>query len=180
MGPWREQRLRLSLAPGKELPGTRLNKRVLLIPAFADHQVYMNTAEIMARTIEAPLQCPAVVGGPSAQRGRAVLKQAHPAVRAEQEQFPNVSFGRRHPDDHPYFGLPCIKKYPHIGNALTVWDSGPMTNADGSLNPNGSAPPPLDNRPMATGYGADPHGHPRNEAKNMDMKAAFLKKRCVD
>lgn len=165
-----------SLAPGRELPGTRTNKRVLLIPAFADHQVYMNTAEIMARTIEAPLQCPAVVGGPSAQRGRAVLKQAHPAVRAEQEQFPTVSFGRRHPDDHPYFGLPCIKKYPHAGNALTVWDSGPMTNADGSANPNGSAPPPLDNRPMTTGYGADPHGHPRNEEKNMDMKAAFLRK----
>ena len=51
-----------------------------------------------------------------------------------------------------------------------------MTNADGSANPNGSAPPPLDNRPMTTGYGADPHGHPRNEEKNMDMKAAFLRK----
>ncbi|HEX4878393.1 MAG TPA: hypothetical protein VFV39_00980, partial [Limnobacter sp.] len=163
-----------SLAPGRALPGTKPNKRVLLIPAFADHQVYMNTAEIMARTIQAPLQCPAVVGGPSAQRGPAVLKQVHPAVRAEQQQFPLVSFGRRHPDDHPYFGLPCIRKYPHTGNALTVWDSGPRTNADGSENPNGSAPPPLDNRPMADGYGADSHGHPRNEEKNMDMKSAFL------
>lgn len=164
-----------SLAPGRELPGTRNNKRILLIPALADHQVSMVTAEVMARTIEASLQCPAVVGGPSTQRGRAVLKQAHPAVRAEREQFPEVSFGRRHPDDHPYFGLPCINQYPHSGNALTVWDSGPMTNSDGSINSNGSAPPPADNRPMTTGYGADPHSHPRNEEKNMLMKSEFLK-----
>lgn len=163
-----------SLAPGKALPGTKPDKRVMLIPAFADHQVYMNTAEIMARTIEAPLQCPAVVRGRDAQRGPAVMPKPHPAVVAEQEQFPNRSFGRRHPDEHPYFGLPCIPSYPFVGNALTVWDSGPMTNADGSPNPSGSAPPPLDNRPMADGYGADPHGHPRSEARNMDLKSQFL------
>ncbi|MCQ8896445.1 hypothetical protein NQT62_08375 [Limnobacter humi] len=164
-----------SLAPGQALAGTKPNKRVLLLPAFGDHQVTMTSAEIMARTIEAPVHCPAVVGGPSVQRGLAVLKEVHPAVVAEKEQFPLVSFGRRHPDDHPYFGLPCVPKYPFKGNGLTVWDSGPMVKADGSPSPSGNAPPPIENRPPASGYGADPHGHPRGELLNMDMKSAFLK-----
>jgi hypothetical protein len=150
-----------SLAPGKNLPGTP-PKRLLLTPAFGDHQVAMVSAEVMARTIGARLHCPAVVGGSSPQRSPAVQPGVHPAVSAEAAAHPEISFNRRHPDDEPYYGLECIAQYPHAGNALVVWDSGPTTTADGSPSDVGVAPPPINNTPPRPELGYGPiHTHSR-------------------
>ncbi|TXI82544.1 MAG: hypothetical protein E6Q40_12255 [Cupriavidus sp.] len=153
-------------------------KRVLLTPAFGDHQVSMYTAEVMARTIGAKVHCYAVVSGSDAQKGPAVKPGANPAVLAEQAARPDISFGRRHPDDKPYDGIPCIDgESPYVGNALSVWDSGPIVNADGSSNPNGVAPPPVNNTPPRPelGYGADPHEFPRSTFADRATKSDFLK-----
>ena len=154
-------------------------KRILLTPAFGDHQVSMYTAEVMARTIGARLHCPAVVAGPDAQRGAAVQPGAHPAVVAEARARPDISHGRRHPDDEPYYGIACIPPngYPYAGSALSVWDSGPIVRADGSPSPNGVAPPPVENRPPRPdlGYGADPHEFPRSTFEDRKMKSDFLR-----
>ncbi|MES2885555.1 MAG: Calx-beta domain-containing protein [Pseudomonadota bacterium] len=170
------------LRPGNPLPNTP-EKRTMLHPAFGDHQVSMTTAEVMARTMGAELKCPAVVGGSSAQRGPAVLPGVHPAVSKEAQLFPLISFNRRHHDDEPYFAIPCISSYPHKGNALVVWDSGPVVKEDGSpRNDNnggasGVATPPLDNRPPRPeeGYGGDPHEFPRSTAESRQMKDAFYR-----
>jgi hypothetical protein len=153
-------------------------KRVLLTPAFGDHQVSMYTAEVMARTIGAQVRCPAVVAGSNAQRGNAVQPGAHPAVLAEAIARPDISHGRRHPDDEPYYGIPCIAAYPYAGSALAVWDSGPIVKADGSPSATGVAPPPIDNRPPRPdqGYGADPHEFPRSTFEDRRMKSEFLKR----
>ncbi len=148
-------------------------KRVLLHPAFGDHQVSMTTAEVAARTIGAKVHCPAVVGGSRAQRGPAVLPGVHPLVEMEPE---GLNIHRRHPDDEPYYGIPCMS-YPHNGSALVVWDSGPLMKADGTSNPDGVATPPIDNRPPRPelGYGADPHSFPRKDPHAQDQKGAFLR-----
>jgi hypothetical protein len=152
-------------------------KRVLLSPAFGDHQVSMYTAEVMARTIGAKVHCYAVVSGSSAQQGPAVKPGANPAVVAEATARPDIRFGRRHPDDKPYDGIPCIDADSYSGNALSVWDSGPIVKADGSPNSYGVAPPPTTNTPPRPelGYGADPHEFPRSTAANRAMKSDFLK-----
>lgn len=153
-------------------------KRVLLTPAFGDHQVSMYTAEVMARTIGAKVHCYAVIAGSSPQQGPAVQPGAHPAVLAEQAARPDISFGRRHPDDKPYDGIPCVDgEPPYVGNMLSVWDSGPIVHADGSANPYGVAPPPTGNTPPRPelGYGADPHEFPRSTFADRATKSDFLK-----
>lgn len=153
-------------------------KRVLLTPAFGDHQVSMYTAEVMARTIGAKVHCYTVVSGSSAQQGPAVKPGANPAVLAEAAARPDISLGRRHPDDKPYDGIPCIDpESSYNGNALTVWDSGPLVKADGSPNPYGVAPPPTNNTPPRPelGYGADPHEFPRSTFADRATKSDFLK-----
>jgi hypothetical protein len=147
-------------------------KRVLLHPSFGDHQVSMYTAEVMARTVGAGVHCPAVVAGTDPQRGPAVLPGPHPLVGNDP-----LDHDRRHPDDEPYFGIPCIAAYPFSGNALAVWDSGPTKNPDGSTRPDGVAPPPTDNTPPrpSLGYGADPHSFPRTTFEARRQKAEFLK-----
>lgn len=170
------------LRAGNALPNTP-EKRVMLHPAFGDHQVSMTTAEVMARTMGASLKCPAVVGGSSVQRGPAVQPGVHPAVSKEAQLFPLISFNRRHHDDEPYYGIPCISAYPHTGNALVVWDSGPLVREDGSpRNDNGTsasgvATPPIDNRPPRPeeGYGGDPHEFPRSTLESRQMKDAFYR-----
>ncbi len=153
-------------------------KRILLTPAFGDHQVSMYTAEVMARTIGAKVHCYAVVSGPSAQQGPAVQPGANPAVVAEAAARPDISLGRRHPDDKPYDGIPCIDaESSYSGNALSVWDSGPLVHADGTPNPYGVAPPPTNNTPPRPelGYGADPHEFPRSTFADRATKSDFLK-----
>ena len=170
------------LRAGNALPRTP-EKRTMLHPAFGDHQVAMTSAEVEARTMGASLKCPAVVGGKSPQRGPAVLPVAHPAVTKEAELFPLISFNRRHHDDEPYYGIPCITSYPHAGNALVVWDSGPVVKEDGMpRNDNGGgasgvATPPVDNRPPRPeqGYGGDPHEFPRSTRESRQMKDAFYR-----
>lgn len=158
------------------LPNTT-PKRVLLHVAYGDHQVSMTTAEVQARTIGASILCPAVVGGPSPQRGDKVQRSVNPAVASETAAFPELSFGRRHPDDEPYYGIPCIKSYPHRGSALVIWDGGPLNNADGSPNESGVAPPPVTNTPPRPdlGYGVDPHSFPRSTPAARVQKSEFLK-----
>lgn len=148
-------------------------KRVLLHPAFGDHQVTMWSAEVMARSIGASVHCPAVVGGPSVQRGEKVLKSANPAVIAEGD----LAKGRRHPDDEPYYGIPCLSDDNAKGSAIVVWDGGPTVKADGSPNEFGVAPPPTDNTPPRPelGYGADPHSFPRTTPAARLQKSEFLK-----
>ena len=170
------------LRAGNALPNTP-EKRTMLHVAYGDHQVSMTSAEVEARTMGASLKCPAVVGGSSPQRGPAVRPGVHPAVTKESELFPLISFNRRHHDDEPYFGIPCIQSYPHAGNALIIWDSGPLVREDGSpRNDNngglsGVATPPIDNRPPRPelGYGADPHEYPRSTAASRQMKDALYR-----
>ena len=160
-------------------------KRVLLHPAFGDHQVTMTSAEVMARSIGASLHCPAVVGGTEKQRGPAVQPGANLSVIAEMLAFPEISFGRRHHDDEPYYGIPCMTS-PHKGSALVVWDSGPLVREDGSPRNDhdasgerlsGVATPPVTNTPPRPelGYGADPHEYPRSTAEGRLQKSEFLK-----
>ncbi|WP_154662651.1 hypothetical protein [Solimonas flava] len=158
------------------LPGAPA-KRVLLHVAFGDHQVSMWTAEVEARTIGARIHCPAVVGGPDPQSGDKVQAGANPAVTAEMAAAPTLSFGRRHPDDAPYYGLDCLGAGRNGGSAIIVWDSGPTVHADGSPAENGVAPPPIDNRPPRPdlGYGADPHSFPRSTVAARLQKSEFLK-----
>lgn len=159
-------------------------KPILLHPAFGDHQVTMWSAEVMARTIGAQLKCPAVVrGAETSQRGPALFPGVNPSVTAEALAAPTISFNRRHPDDEPYYGIPCINTYPHNGNALVVWDSGPLVHADGSPRNDdggelsGVAPPPISNTPPRPelGYGADPHEYPRSTHESRLMKDAFYR-----
>ncbi|TJY64722.1 hypothetical protein E4T66_00280 [Sinimarinibacterium sp. CAU 1509] len=154
------------------LPNTP-SKRVLLHPAFGDHQVSMWTAEVAARTIGAKIHCPAVVGGSSPQRGEKVLAGAHPQVEAEPEA---VNIHRRHPDDEPYYGIDCMGE-THDGSAIVVWDRGPTANLDGSPREDGVAPPPISNTPPRPdlGYGGDPHSDPRKDVNARVQKSEFLK-----
>jgi len=168
-----------SLAPGRNLPGAT-PKRVLLHPAFGDHQVTMTSAEVMARTIGAGLHCPAVARGKAPQRGAAVYRIINAAIGLDP-----LDFDRRHHDDEPYFGIPCLR-HPHRGNALVVWDSGPTLRADGTPRNDhdssgerlsGVAPPPVTNTPPRPelGYGADPHEYPRSTAASRQQKDAFFR-----
>jgi len=167
-----------TLAPGNNLPGVP-PKRVMLHPGFGDHQVTMWTAEVMARTIEAGVHCPAVVRGPRAQRGPAVAASVHPDVQGEADYLTGIGAMlrtphplSRHPDDEPYVGMPCLAP-GHEGNALVVWDRGPRTAA----RDDGVVPPPTDNTPPRPelGYGGDPHGDPRNEVLARTQKSEWLK-----
>lgn len=168
-----------SLAAGKNLPGAT-PKRVLLHPAFGDHQVTMTTAEVMARTIGAGVHCPAVARGSSPQRGRGVYELVNAAIGLDP-----LDLNRRHPDDEPYYAIPCLTN-PHVGNALVVWDSGPTLRADGTPRNDaddsgeklsGVAPPPVTNTPPRPelGYGADPHEYPRSTAASRQQKDAFYR-----
>lgn len=167
-----------TLAPGQNLPGTP-SKRVLLHPGFSDHQVSMTTAEVMTRTIEGVVHCPAVVRGPRAQRGPAVTSAVHPEV-AEEASYLTAQGAMlrtphpmsRHHDDEPYFAIPCaVPNSPT--NTLVVWDRGPRIPA----RDDGAVPPPTDNTPPrpGLGYGGDSHGDPRNDPAARIQKSEWLK-----
>jgi len=159
------------LRAGNNLPGTPDDKRVLLHVAFSDHQVTSYAAEVEARTIGAQTHCPSFISGSSPQRGDKVTQTPHPLVRDE-----GLENGRRHPDDEPMFDVPCLS-YPFSSNTIIQWDSGPRFDANGEERSNGYAPPPTDNTPPRPelGYGADPHGHPRNDSEAQRQKSEWLK-----
>lgn len=157
------------LRQGNTLPGS-MQSRVLLHPAFGDHQVTSWSAEVEARSMEASVHCPSTVVGSKPQRGEKITSSPHPFVGNDP-----LDNDYRHPDDEPYFGMPCIS-YPFVGNALIPWDSGPQFDDQGEVRPSGYAPPPIDNTPPRPelGYGADPHSDPRNEISARNQKGAWL------
>lgn len=159
------------LAPGSNLPGTTDNKRVLLHVGFSDHQVTSYSAEVEARTIEAKAHCPAFISGTSPQRGDKVTSTPHPFVGTDP-----LDNNRRHPDDEPMFGIPCLS-YPHTENAIVMWDSGPRFDDQGEERDNGYSPLPIGNVPPRpeNGFGADPHEHPRSDADARIQKSEWLK-----
>ena len=75
--------------------------RVLLTPAFGDHQVTNWATDVMARTVGASIRIPAVDPG------------RHPAG-------PNA-----------YWGIPAIGAYPFAGDAMVVGEIGPLRIEDG-------------------------------------------------
>ena len=159
------------LRPGNNLPGTPDDKRVLLHVGFSDHQVTIYSAEVEARTIGASTHCPGFISGTSPQRGNTVTSSPHPFVGNDP-----LDNNRRHPDDEPLFGIPCLT-YPHTGNTIIEWDSGPRFDANGEERPNGYSPPPITNTPPRPelGYGADSHEHPRSDPMVRVQKSEWLK-----
>ena len=65
----------------------------------------------------------------------------------------------RHTDRVPYYGIPSIRHLPYDGNALVVWDIGPLRppgcGAPGAPECLGTPPPPITNTPPRVGV--DPH-----------------------
>lgn len=152
-------------------------KRVLLHPALGDHQVSTWAADAEARTLGARTNCPGFVAGPNAQTGAKVQAGVNAAVAAEMIAHPDVGIGRRHPDDAPLYGIPCIQHYPYDGSAIIYWDSGPTVDASGQPVATGVAPAPVGNVPPRPelGYGADPHSFPRSTPQARQQKSDFLK-----
>ncbi|HSC04830.1 MAG TPA: hypothetical protein VLC49_15970 [Solirubrobacteraceae bacterium] len=68
-------------------------------------------------------------------------------------------------DQHLFWGLPAIGRFPFHGSAVEVWDSGPgRTQA-----------PPVGNVPPTPGASnSDPHQDPRNSPAAQDQISAFL------
>ena len=75
--------------------------RVLLTPAFGDHQVTNWATDVMARTVDASMRMPAVDPG------------RHPA------------------GEHAYWGIPVIGSFPFAGSAMVVGEIGPLRIQDG-------------------------------------------------
>jgi hypothetical protein len=67
---------------------------------------------------------------------------------------PNRSSERR-----PFFGIPRIKHFPFKGNAIEVWDIGPLRTENGQTL--GTPTPPSINKPNR--LGVDPHGPDASE-----------------
>ena len=82
------------------LPNTPAH-RVLLTPAFGDHQVTNWATDVMARTVGASMRMPAVDPG------------RHPAGA------------------NAYWGIPVIASYPFTGNAMVYSEIGPLRTVAG-------------------------------------------------
>ena len=86
----------------------------------------------------------------------------------------------RHTDVDPYFGIPRIKRLPYDGNALVVWDIGPLRppgcGAPGAPECQGTPAPPTTNTPPR--IGVDPHDLViESEARARRQIAEFLRVR---
>lgn len=138
---------------GKPLPA----KKILLTPGFADHQVSMTSAEVMARTMgvegadvffKRPNQCSGDVKHCFASRADLLTQ--------------------RYPDASPLAGLDLLDEAGYAdrqriaGSALIVYDEGK------------TAIPPADNRPP-NADDFDPHEYPRNTIIGRCQKARFLR-----
>jgi hypothetical protein len=139
------------------LPNTPAHK-ILLQPAYGDHQVANLAAEVEARTIGARLHAPALKAGRH--------WEANPFM-----QLPAIDFGTG-PGYTPY-----------DGSAIVYYDGGPL-GFDGTsdctdehgMPQHGTAPTPNTNvppRPLSV-YGCDPHGYPRRAADGLTHVAQFL------
>jgi hypothetical protein len=74
----------------------------------------------------------------------------------------------RSPDRRPFYGIRDVPRYPWRGNALVVWDIGPL-RAGGI----GTPPPPLGN--VAPRLGTDPHSLTAMEPAAGRQFSAFLR-----
>jgi hypothetical protein len=70
-------------------------------------------------------------------------------------------------DRHPFYKIPRIQRYPYAGNALVVYDIGPLR---GNL---GTPPAPLTNTPPE--IGVDPHGETAFSAPAAAQFSEFLR-----
>jgi hypothetical protein len=86
-------------------------------------------------------------------------------------RLPAVDPGR-HTDVHPYYGIAPITNYPYGGNALVVWDIGPLR---GSL---GTPAPPITNTPPR--LGVDPHGITGREVGAQLQFSKFIDGQFID
>ena len=92
-------------------------------------------------------------------------------------RLPAVDPGR-HTDDVPYFGIRPIRRFPFDGNALVVWDIGPLRppgcGQPGAPECLGTPPPPITN--TAPRVGVDPHDLViESEARVRRQIAEFLR-----
>jgi hypothetical protein len=86
-------------------------------------------------------------------------------------RVPTLEEGR-HPDENPYVGLEAIPAGEYMGNAMVVWDNGPI---GGGAENGGTAPPPTTNiSPTEPEYGTNPHWVPRREPAARQQKSDFL------
>jgi hypothetical protein len=65
----------------------------------------------------------------------------------------------RSSEKHPFFGIPRIRHFPFTGNAIEVWDIGPLRTVNGQTL--GTPTPPSINEPNRPGV--DPHGPDASE-----------------
>jgi hypothetical protein len=77
----------------------------------------------------------------------------------------------RSSEKRPFFGIPRIKKFPFKGNAIEVWDIGPLRTVGGQVL--GTPTPPSINQPNRPGV--DPHGPDASEqATGRQQASDFL------
>lgn len=119
---------------------------VLLHPAFGDHQVTMWSADVMARTIGAPVD------------RRRVSPERHPD---NDEFFGLVPLDYRDPAQQR-------------GSALVYWDEPWNGGQDRRCAGYHTAPPPVGNVPPGTDAGDDPHECPRRDVQARCQMSHFL------
>lgn len=86
-------------------------------------------------------------------------------------RVPTLEAGR-HPDENAYVGFEAIPAGEYTGNAMVVWDNGPI---GGGAENGGTAPPPTTNTsPTEPEYGTNPHWVPRREPAARQQKSDFL------
>ncbi|HEY1594262.1 MAG TPA: hypothetical protein VGF74_02600 [Thermoleophilaceae bacterium] len=77
----------------------------------------------------------------------------------------------RSSEKRPFFGIPRIKHFPFTGNAIEVWDIGPLRTVNGQTL--GTPTPPSINEPNRPGV--DPHGPDASEqATGRQQASDFL------
>ena len=82
----------------------------------------------------------------------------------------------RWPGVDPLWDIPRISSYPFADSAIVYWDSGPVRDDPGSIDPEellGVDPPPLENVPDRSGE--DPHSLPRRTLEEQQMVSDFLR-----
>jgi hypothetical protein len=75
-------------------------------------------------------------------------------------------------DRRPLWGIPRIRRFPHHGSAMTLWDVGPLRTVNGEVK--GTPPPPPYDVPNREGV--DPHGPDASETvEGQRQISAFLR-----
>lgn len=147
--------------PNRTLPGLDGNplpaKKILLMPGFADHQVSMTSAEVMARTM-------------GVEGADVFFKRPNQCSGDVKHCFANRAdlLTQRYPDASPLAGLDLFDEEGYAdrqriaGSGIIIFDEGK------------TAIPPADNRPP-NADDFDPHEYPRNTIIGRCQKARFLR-----